>query len=352
MKILLLGEYSALHQNLKEGLQELGHEAIVAADGDGFKKVPCDISLYSELPSIFGKIERRLKPLLSLDKMKGFDVAQLMNPFITITNRKYFPSRFFYQKIKYHNNKFFMLAAGNDAYFSRYARQKLEYSPPDELIKGYPNYKSQSDLDFNQWMIEKVRGVIPIMYEYEVGYDSVPNRLPTIPIPINIDKIPYEENKVRKKLVVFHGLNRYEFKGTRHVEEAFEVLARKYPNDLELVIDGKMPLNDYLAVMRRTNVVIDQTYSYSCGMNAIYALAMGKVVLGGAEPESLISLGVESTPVINLKPNAQSIIEKIEQLLEKRNQFEQLGYESRKFAEEVHDYKKIAQQYIDTWSSH
>ena len=350
MKILLLGEYSALHQNLKEGLQKLGHEAIVASDGDGWRKVPCDISLHSKLPSIFGKLERRLKPLLSLNKMKGFDVAQLMNPFIF--HPKYFPSRFFYQKIKDHNNKFFMLAAGGDAYFLRYARQKLEYSPPDELIKGYPNCKSQSDLDFNQWIIEKVRGVIPIVYEYEVGYASVPNRLPTIPIPINIDKIPYEENKVRKKLVVFHGLNRYESKGTRHVEEAFEVLARKYPNDLELVIDGKMPLNDYLAVMRRTNVVIDQTYSYSCGMNAIYALAMGKVVLGGAEPESLISLGVDSTPVINLKPNAQSIIEKIEQLLEKRNQFEQLGYESRKFAEEVHDYKKIAQQYIDTWSSH
>ena len=350
MKILLLGEYSALHQNLKEGLQELGHEAVVASNRDGFKRISVDISLDSELPSIFGKLERKLKPLLSLNKMKGFDVAQLMNPFIF--HPKYFPSRFFYQKIKYHNNKFFMLAAGNDAYFSHYARQKLEYSAPDELIKGYPNYKSQSDLDFNQWMIEKVRGVIPIMYEYEVGYDSVPNRLPTIPIPINIEKIPYEENKVRKKLVVFHGLNRYEFKGTRHVEEAFEVLARKYPNDLELVIDGKMPLNDYLAVMRRTNVVIDQTYSYSCGMNAIYALAMGKVVLGGAEPESLISLGVDSTPVINLKPNAQSIIEKVEQLLEKRNQFEQLGYESRKFAEEVHDYKKIAQQYIDTWSSH
>lgn len=350
MKILLLGEYSALHKNLKEGLQQLGHEAVVASNRDGFKKISVDISLDSELPSIFGKFERKLKPLLSLDKMKGFDVAQLMNPFIF--HPKYFPCRFFYQKIKDHNNKFFMLAAGNDAYFSRYARQKLEYAPPDELIEGYPNYmKSQSELEFNQWIVGKVRGVIPILYEYEVGYDSVPNRLPTIPIPINIDKIPYEDNKVGKKLVVFHGLNRYKFKGTCHVEEAFEVLARKYPNDLELVIDGKMPLSDYLAVMKRTNVVIDQMYSYSCGMNAIYALAMGKVVLGGAEPESLISLSVDSTPVINLKPNAQSIIEKVEQLLEKRNQFEQLGYESRKFAEEVHDYKKVAQQYINTWSS-
>ncbi|XHR85598.1 MAG: glycosyltransferase [Gloeotrichia echinulata GP01] len=350
MKILLLGEFSALHKNLKEGLQELGHQAVVAANGDGFKKISADISLDSELPSIFAKIERKLKPLLSLNKMKGFDVVQLMNPFIF--HPKYFPSRFFYEKIKYHNNKFFMLAAGNDAYFLRYGRQKLEYAPPDELIKGYPNYmKSQYELEFNQWMVQKVRGVIPILYEYEVGYDSAPNRLPTIPIPINIDKIPYEENKVGKKLVVFHGLNRYEFKGTRHVEEAFEVLATKYPNDLELVIDGKMPLNDYLAMMKRTNVVIDQMYSYSCGMNAIYALAMGKVVLGGAEPESLISLGVDSSPVINLKPNAQSIIEKVEQLLEKRDQFEQLGYESRKFAQEVHDYKKVAQKYIGIWST-
>lgn len=46
MTILLLGEYSALHKNLKEGLNELGYEALIASDGDGWKNIPRDIDLF------------------------------------------------------------------------------------------------------------------------------------------------------------------------------------------------------------------------------------------------------------------------------------------------------------------
>ena len=42
MKILLLGEYSRLHNSLKEGLQILGHHVIIIADGDHFKKFDVD----------------------------------------------------------------------------------------------------------------------------------------------------------------------------------------------------------------------------------------------------------------------------------------------------------------------
>ena len=35
MRILLLGEFSALHKNLRDGLRELGHEAAVGLDGVG-----------------------------------------------------------------------------------------------------------------------------------------------------------------------------------------------------------------------------------------------------------------------------------------------------------------------------
>ena len=37
MKILLLGEYSAIHKNLREGLISLGHEVNLASNGDGWK---------------------------------------------------------------------------------------------------------------------------------------------------------------------------------------------------------------------------------------------------------------------------------------------------------------------------
>ncbi|HGE5982512.1 TPA: glycosyltransferase, partial [Vibrio cholerae] len=78
MKILLLGEFSALHKNLKEGLVELGHDVTIAASGDGFKRIPADISFESNLSGILGKVQRRILPLLSLSEMKDFDVVQLI----------------------------------------------------------------------------------------------------------------------------------------------------------------------------------------------------------------------------------------------------------------------------------
>jgi len=353
MKILLIGEFSALHKNLKEGLIELGHEAVVAAYGDGFKKVPVDISFDTNLSGILGKLHRRIKPIVKLPLMKGYDVIQLISPFVF--DMSYFPKEYFIKTLVKSNQKLFLLGAGSDAYFWHYGRKALKYGPFDDFLrfdlkKTSDHMETDESLSYNKKILNLSRGVIPIMYEYEISYELEKEKLlNTIPIPINTDKIEYKENMIGKKITVFHGLNRYGFKGTRHVEEAFDYLSKKYPNDLELIIDGKMPLNEYLDVMKRTNVVIDQMNSYSLGVNGVYALAMGKVVMGGAEPESLKSLNVESSPVINLKPNAQSIIDEVEKLLDKRCQIKDLGLESRRFAEQVHGHIKVAKQYIDTW---
>lgn len=353
MKILLLGEFSGLHKNLKEGLVEIGHDAVVAAHGDGFKKVPCDISLDSKLSGVFKKIDSRFKPLYSLNKLTDYDVVHLVNPFIF--DMKYFPRDYFFRKIIENNDKFFLSGAGDDAFFWRHGRKNLKYGPFNDFLEydhrsNFFHMDTQKAYDFNCKLLNSANGLIPIMYEYEMSYEGNPKRLNTIPIPMNMKKIEYRDNIVNNKLVIFHGLNRYGFKGTRHVEEAFDYLRKKYPNDLELVIDGQMPLDEYLQLMQRTNIVIDQMYSHSLGVNGIYALAMGKVVMGGAEPESLKSLGVDDSPVINLKPNAQSIIGEIEKLLDRRDQIIELGFQSRCFAEEVHSHTKVARQYIETWS--
>ena len=46
-RVLLLGEYSGFHRNLKEGLLEHGVECIIASTSDGFKRIPGDIALYN-----------------------------------------------------------------------------------------------------------------------------------------------------------------------------------------------------------------------------------------------------------------------------------------------------------------
>ena len=49
MKILLLGEYSRLHNSLKEGLVILDHEVTIVGCGDKFKKFPVDFSIYAQI---------------------------------------------------------------------------------------------------------------------------------------------------------------------------------------------------------------------------------------------------------------------------------------------------------------
>ena len=53
MKILLLGEYSNLHNSLKQALLNMGHEVLLVGNGDGFKKYETDILIKSHLADYF-----------------------------------------------------------------------------------------------------------------------------------------------------------------------------------------------------------------------------------------------------------------------------------------------------------
>jgi hypothetical protein len=97
MKILLVGEYSRLHNSLKEGLAALGHEVVIVGTGDYFKNYSIDLSIapkFLEGSHLFKKISNGIKKLTGLDlqriekgfrfyrllpNLKGFDHIQLIN---------------------------------------------------------------------------------------------------------------------------------------------------------------------------------------------------------------------------------------------------------------------------------
>ena len=72
--------------------------------------------------------------------------------------------------------------------------------------------------------------------------------------------------------------------------------------------------------------------------------------MGGAEILGHNELGYKDCPVINIKPDVNDIVEKIEKILEKKNQFGELGKRSREFIEKHHNHIKIAQKYVDIWT--
>ena len=353
MKILLLGDFSALHKNLKDGLIAHGHDVTLVSHGDDWKKIDNDISLHSKRKGLIGKLDRKyIRPLKLIPKLIEYDVIQFIGPLL-------FSQSFGYNEklISYlikHNKKSFLLAAGDNSIYWEHAR-KLRYWPNEEAraIDGETKY-TWAKPRIKRWnykMAHMVNGIIPITYAYAIGHEGFNNLCTTIPIPMNISEIQYQENIIQDKIVIFHGLNRIGFKGTKYIKAAMEKIKKRYPDKVDIVIKGNMPLKEYLELIKKTNIIIDQTFGYNYGVNAVYSLALGKVTLSGCEPECLKEFNIKSSPVINILPDVNQIVSVLEDLVLHPEKIPKIGEISRKYAEDLHDYKKIAQKYIDTWNN-
>lgn len=357
MRILLLGEYSGFHSNLKKGLNKIGVECVLGSNADGWKRIEgSDFALYNSggnntIEKVYNNI---IYPWEHKKKLSGFDVVQFVGPYVfnPYINRKMF------DYIRKNNKKVFITVAGNcNSLYQSYKKGDLGYyiyDDNEELCRLFESTDSKSVIKIRNenYFYDNVDGIIPIMYEYAVGVRNRGNCQKTIPLPFDFDDIEYHPNIVKNnKIVIMHGIIREKYKGSSYITEALSIIQKKYPNDVEIVIDGKLPLKKYLEVLSRTNILIDQCKEHCYGLNALYAMAEGKIVLGGASRNSMKEFGISSCPVIHIKPDVNQIVRQLEQLIARKNEFEEMGYESRKFVEEFHDCKKIARQYMEIWNN-
>lgn len=354
MKILLVGEYSGVHKNLKDGLSELGHKVICASSGDGFKKIENDINWNPKHSGFLGKIERDIKVFSSLSKLKDFDIIQFISP--KICTRKFGVNALVFSRLINQNKKSFLIGAGcNDPFTASFLKYKFRKRQLFREISRAGHGKlwcqTPGGKAFTLKLFNNINGYIPLMYEYaqglrDAGYEKL---LPTIPMPINLKNIEFRENEPKDKIVFFHGLTRENVKGTPLIREALNNLKSKYPNDVSVMISGNMPLNDYLELIKNVNVVIDQAYSASYGMNVVYSLTTGKVVVGGGERECLQEFQLKESPIIPIEPSVQDIELKLTNLLETRNRIPEIGWQSRQYVEKVHNYTIIARRFLSVW---
>lgn len=357
MNILLLGEFSALHKNLKEGLQRLDHNAVVASGGDSWKQIQTDLNWSSPYRGLIGYLDKAKRIAQIMRSLEGYDVVQLISP--VIFPRQFGVNKRLIENLMGRNGKVFLVGAGStdtNSVIADFQQNKYKYPQfYEEIVKAYGSLWSQTESGrrYNSFLLNKIDGYIPISYLYAEGYRDIgyEKLCPTIPIPINVKDIEYQDTTVGQKVIFFHGLNRDGIKGTPLISQAMENIKKKYPNDVEVIIDGRMPLTKYMKLLRRVHVVIDQVYSLSYGMNAIYSMAMGKTVVGGGKLECLQEFGVESCPVKPIEPSVTDIQKVLEEILDSKKNLSELGLKSRQYVEKVHDCEKIAQKYIDTWGS-
>jgi glycosyltransferase involved in cell wall biosynthesis len=219
-------------------------------------------------------------------------------------------------------------------------------------MKGKNPYTAKNLVKNNAKVAYLVDGIIPTNYTYKLAYSKFPNLSPIIPLPINTDEIkPRSEYRMGERIRIMHGISRRGFKGSGLILKAMEIIGTKYPEQVECIVINKLPLDEYIVKLHEVDIVIDQAFSYEYAMNALYAMASGKVVLSGNEPEVQNSLGVNNIPVINILPNVDDIVEKLEVYIENPGLIIEDGKKSRMFVEKEHNYKIIAEKYISVWET-
>jgi glycosyltransferase involved in cell wall biosynthesis len=364
MKILLLGDYSNVHATLAEGLRQLGHDVTVASDGDGWKNYPRDVDLYRDMS--WGKVQtlRYLwRLIMEFRKFRGYDVVQLINPiFIPLKAERMLT---FYRYLRRHNKRVFLGAFGMDHYWVRAGldcstfrysdfNMGVEVRESEDNDNWIREWLRGAKGDLNQRIANDCDGIVAGLYEYYAAYrPDFGEKVQFIPFPIVPQKGDATSKEAPSRVRFFIGIqkSRSEYKGTDIMLRALERVAQELPDRCEVVRVENVPFAEYVNLMRGSDVILDQLYSYTPAMNALEAMARGLIVVGGAEPEHYTLMQEdELRPIFNVLPNEESVYQVVRDIALHPERIPQLKHDSVAYIQKHHDYVKVAQQYLDFWS--
>ena len=379
MKILLLGEYSRLHNSLKEGLVALGHEVKIVGTGDKFKMFPVDYSIAAKICNKYNwtklvcstirkltgidleKIEKAIRFYKLLPKLNGFDHVQLINSDALETYP--FLARLLYKKLfVFIKNRSLLICGDETPVVSYQLTGELKYSvltpylqnPSLQKTFHYSlKYQKKSYRNTYNYLVENCQKLITSDLDYEIPMQKMGYSTTFIPNPINTDRLKHQELVIADKIIIFLGINRLSYlkKGIHYFEEALALIQEKKADKIEIITTENLPYTEYMSRYYKAHIILDQVNAYDQGYNALEAMAQGKVVFTGAENEFLHHYELlEDEVCINALPDAIKIAEKLSYLIEHPEKIIEISKKARNFIEKEHEYKRIAQRYLDCWT--
>lgn len=379
MKILLLGEYSKLHNSLKVGLEKLGHDVTLVGTGDNFKNFPVDYSFAPKLTqnNVFFRFckravyrlfrlnleetEKGIRFYFLLPKLKGFDVVQLINSNALETHPRW--SIFMLRRLFKQNKKTALLVCGDETPITDYLLKKeLKYSVLTPYFEN-PNLKQIFDYTLKysrknyrklfEFVHQNSAALICSDMDYKIPLDAMKLENTFIPNPI----VPVErtaEQPLSGKINIFLGINRLSKikKGILFFEAALNEIRERHPEKVEIQIVENLPYTEYVRTYEKAHIFLDMVYAYDQGYNALEAMAKGKVVFTGAENQFLEQYNLTEDEVcINALPDVDYLVEKLLWLIENPSEITEIGKNAKIFVEREHDYVSVAKRYVEVWGN-
>ncbi len=341
MKILLFGEFSGVHNNLKEELVSKGHSVQIFSDGDGFKSLKYDIKSKLVSHKKWYKFINCIYLLFIIRKLIGYDVVQFINSSV-------FPPYYYLfgipQLILGLNKKKYLYACGTDPNFLT-VKNELEYFP--NISINFPSYR----IKCHRYFVSKMKKIIPANYSYYFGYREYANIAKPILLPGSKTEVRGFK-KTRKPLKILFGVTREDFKGASYIYEALDIISDEFGSEVEISIVRNLPFREYIEILNNTDILIDQCMSYSYGMNAIFSMQKGIIVLSGSEEVSMNYIGVKDCPVINIVPDGQQIANKLKDLIVlPRKDLDILKRKCVSYVQHYHNPERIAANFLKVYNS-
>ena len=364
MRILLLGEFSNLHATLAEGLRRRGHEVLVVSDGTYIYDYKRDISLDRRGKGRWSAIRYLVKLLVTLPRLRGFDIVQLINPdcFALKAERQFA----LYRYLRRHNKVVVLGAFGNDWQWVECGLNRRLFRYGDFNVGDRLRTNAYTQQVVNEWLHSKkgelsryiandCDAIVTCLYEYQLAYhDDYPQKTRFIPLPIvpkAIDPATLERT-APYPVRFFLGIKRIlmEFRGTDIFYDALQRIKADYPDKCEVTIVEDLPFAEYEKRMNGQDFILDQAYSYTPAMNALEAMSKGVVCIGGGEPENYEIIGeTELRPIINILPDREHVYQALSDIIAHPEQIVRLKKESIQYIERHHDYVKVAAQYEELY---
>lgn len=363
MKILLLGEYSNVHWTLAQGLRARGHEVVVASGGDSWKNYPRDVDLaHRRTPAGHLSFLRRL--LAALPEMRGYDIVQLINPVFLEMRPE--PHKYIFDNLCRNNRHVVLGAFGMDSYWVRVNRDLRPMRYSDFNLGNHPRTDSVALQDIATWtdspaerltryVAARAEAIVAGLYEYWLTYQyaesgTLRDKTVFIPFPIDTQHVEAREcgTPHASTIRIFVGISkgRSAYKGTDIMLRAARRIKEEFPDVVELRVAEGVPFAQYREMMRGSDLILDQLYSYTPAMNALLAMSQGIICVGGGEPEHYDLLGESQLrPIVNVEPSEDSVYEQLRELVTHPERLPLLKQQSMDYVRLHHDVANVAEKY-------
>lgn len=368
--ILLLGDYSSVHYELSKALKESGKDVILMSDGDAYKKIKCDIQLPGITASKYKIINRILfvfrffgffglanyfKVKKEIEEIDNINIIQIINP-VVIPSLGALGNVLLIRYLRRRAPVLSLCALGDDYHWVKACLdKKFKYSAMDRVkgngLQGVLSYMYSLKYVFSplyylldRYACSKVDMIIPGLLDYQLAYADDKKLTSIINLPLS--ELGFKEPVSSKyPLKVFHAWQKgKEYrKGNDVLDRVVCRYISEYGNSkLDYEIISEVTYDEYLKKYIESDIVLDQIYSYDCGVTGALGMAAGKVVFSGFE------IGHFETG-INATPDEDRLYKDLVKIVESLALVDTIKSNAYKYAVENYRASIVADKYLYFW---